>query len=61
MIHYEVDIDLFGVEEARRQSVKVDPQAQAALGYFDEAKKLLELRAPRSSAGLETSSSCPYP
>jgi len=32
---------LFGVEEARRNLTKVDPQAQAALGFFDEATKLL--------------------
>jgi len=41
MIHFEVDADLFGIEEARRQLSKVDPQVQAALGYFDEAKTLL--------------------
>jgi carboxyl-terminal processing protease len=41
MIHYEADVDLFGVEEARRQLMKVDPQARFALGYFDEAKALL--------------------
>lgn len=41
MIHYEVDVDLFGMEEARRQLMKVDPQAQFALGFFDEAKALL--------------------
>jgi carboxyl-terminal processing protease len=43
MIHFEVDNDLFSVEQARRNITKVDPQAQAALGYFDEAKKLLDL------------------
>ena len=47
MIHYEVDSDLFSVEEARRNIVKVDPQAQAALGYLDEAKKLLDLNAKK--------------
>ena len=41
MIHYEADVDLFGVEEARRQLLKVDPQAAFALGFFDEAKALL--------------------
>ncbi|MBP6716368.1 MAG: S41 family peptidase [Acidobacteria bacterium] len=41
MIHYEADVDLFGVEEARRQLLKVDPQAQFALGFFDEAKALI--------------------
>jgi carboxyl-terminal processing protease len=44
MIHYEVDYDLFGVGEARRNLTMVDPQAQAALKYFDEAKALLELK-----------------
>jgi carboxyl-terminal processing protease len=41
IIHYEVDVDLFGVEEARRQLIKVDPQAQAALTKFPEATALL--------------------
>lgn len=43
MIRLEVDTDLFGVEEARRNLTAVDPQVQSALGYFDEAKHLLEL------------------
>jgi carboxyl-terminal processing protease len=46
-IHFEVDNDLFSAEEARRNIVKVDPQAQAALGYFDEARKLLDLNAKK--------------
>ena len=41
MIHYEVDVDLFSMEEARRQLLKVDPQTAFALGFFDEAKNLL--------------------
>ena len=48
MIRFEVDADLFGIEEARRNLSQVDPQVQAALGYFDEAAKLL---APRKTAG----------
>ena len=43
MIRFEVDVDLFGVGEARRNLTKVDPQAQAALGYFTEASQLLQL------------------
>ena len=43
MIRFEVDVDLFGVGEARRNLTKVDPQAQAALGYFAEAAQLLQL------------------
>ena len=42
-LHYEVDLDLFGVEEARRNLTKVDPQAQFVLGCFDDAKKLMEM------------------
>ena len=41
MIRFEVDNDLFGVEEARRNLSKVDPQVQSALGYFDDARQLL--------------------
>ncbi len=41
MIRFEVDVDLFGIEEARRNLTKVDPQVQGALGYFDEARQLL--------------------
>jgi carboxyl-terminal processing protease len=50
MIHYEVDIDLFGVEEARRSISAIDPQLQAALGHFDEAQSMLE-QAARRAAG----------
>ena len=41
MIHFEVDLDLFGVEEARRNLSKVDPQAQFALTFFGEAQRLI--------------------
>ena len=41
MIHFEVDLDLFGVEEARRNLSKVDPQAQYALTFFGEAQRLI--------------------
>jgi carboxyl-terminal processing protease len=49
MIRYEVDVDLFGVAEARRNLSTVDPQIQAALGYFDEAVQLLASRERRAS------------
>jgi hypothetical protein len=42
-MHYEIDVDLFGVEEGRRNLSRVDPQLQYALGFFDEAKQLLQL------------------
>jgi carboxyl-terminal processing protease len=42
MIRFEVDNDLFSVEEARRNLSRVDPQIQAALGYLEEAAQLRE-------------------
>jgi len=41
MIPYESHYNLFGVEEARRNLSKVDPQAQFALTFFDEAQRLI--------------------
>jgi carboxyl-terminal processing protease len=43
-LKFEVDSELFGGEEARRNLTHVDPQAQAALGFFDEAQKLLAVK-----------------
>jgi carboxyl-terminal processing protease len=43
MIRYDIDIALFGVEEARRNLVAQDPQAQFALGQFGEAERLTQL------------------
>lgn len=43
MIHFEIDEALFGMDEARKNLVKVDPQAQFALGQFAEAENLLAL------------------
>jgi len=44
MIHYDIDLALFGVSEARRNLVSRDPQAQLALQMFPEAERLAELR-----------------
>jgi carboxyl-terminal processing protease len=49
MIHYEVDIDLFGVEEARKSISAVDPQVQQALKHFGEAARMLEAAAARAA------------
>jgi carboxyl-terminal processing protease len=49
MIHYEIDSALFGMEEARRNLIAKDPQAQFALGQFGEAEHLLELTSTRST------------
>jgi carboxyl-terminal processing protease len=51
MIRFRIDEALFGVAEARRHLIAVDPQAQAALSMFGEAQKLTELsKANRTKA-----------
>ena len=49
MIHYEIDSALFSMEEARRNLIAKDPQAQFALAQFVEAEHLLELASTRST------------
>ena len=53
MIHYDIDLALFGVSEARRNLVATDPQTRFALQLFSEAAQLAELRKakPASSRG----------
>ena len=41
MIRYRIDEALFGIAEARRHLIDVDPQAQLGLTLFGEAEKLL--------------------
>ena len=43
MIHYEIDLALFGVGEARRNLILQDPQARFSLNQFGEAQRLTEL------------------
>ena len=43
MIRYEIDLDLFGVEAARKDLTKSDPQLQFALTLFPEAQRLLDM------------------
>jgi carboxyl-terminal processing protease len=51
MIRFRIDEAVFGIAEARRHLVGVDPQAQAALALFGEAQKLTELsKAGRTKA-----------
>ena len=51
MIRFEIDNGVYGVAEARRHLIGVDPQAQAALAMFGEAQKLVELsRGARTKA-----------
>jgi carboxyl-terminal processing protease len=42
MMRFEIDLDLFGVETAWQNLVKLDPQVQYGIGYFQEAQTLLE-------------------
>jgi carboxyl-terminal processing protease len=49
MIHYDVDVALFGVSEAQKDLIAKDPQAQFALTQFGEAVKLTELARNRAS------------
>jgi carboxyl-terminal processing protease len=50
MIHYQIDVALFGVEDAQKNLIAVDPQAQFALAQFGDAVKLTELARARVGA-----------
>lgn len=50
MIHHDIDLALFGVEEARRNLLRHDPQATFALNQFDEAVRLTELSSSTTAA-----------
>ncbi len=51
MIHYSIDLALFGVSEARKNLFVRDPQAQFALQLFPEAAQLAQLRRAKASPG----------
>jgi carboxyl-terminal processing protease len=53
MIHYDIDLALFGVSEARRNLFAVEPQAQFALQQFPEAVRLTEMTKARASRGAK--------
>jgi hypothetical protein len=40
MIHYEIDLALFGIDEARKNLIAADPQAQFAVKQFSEAERM---------------------
>ena len=44
MIRFEIDVDLFGVEVARKNLSRQDPQLQYALTLFPEAEALMRLK-----------------
>jgi carboxyl-terminal processing protease len=49
MIHFEIDSALFGMDEARRNLIAKDPQAQFALTQFGEAQHLLTLSSTHAA------------
>ena len=51
LIHYEIDLALFGVEEARRNLILQDPQSKFAMAQFGEAQRLTELARNTSRSG----------
>jgi carboxyl-terminal processing protease len=51
MIRFRIEEVVFGIADARRHLIAVDPQAQAALGQFGEAQKLTELARASTKAG----------
>ncbi|MFO7692037.1 MAG: S41 family peptidase [Vicinamibacterales bacterium] len=52
MIRYEIDLNLWTVEDARRHLITTDPQARLALTVFDEAERLVQAARGRASRGL---------
>ncbi len=51
MIRYEIDLNLWGVSEARRRMVNDDPQVRLALGQFAEAERMVRAARSRSISG----------
>lgn len=50
MIKFQIDMALFGAEEARRNLLMRDPQSQIALGLFPEAERLTALARAQPDA-----------
>ncbi|OFW26468.1 MAG: hypothetical protein A3G21_24015 [Acidobacteria bacterium RIFCSPLOWO2_12_FULL_66_21] len=50
MIRYEIDSALFGIDEARRNLIAADPQAQFAVTQFPEAERLMQLPQAHAKA-----------
>ena len=49
MMHYEIDVALFGIGEAQKNLIAHDPQAQFAINQFADAVKLTELTKARGN------------
>jgi carboxyl-terminal processing protease len=52
MVRYDIDLALFGVENARRHLTETDPQAQFALSLFREAEQLTQLSRAKSARAV---------
>jgi carboxyl-terminal processing protease len=50
MLHFDIDVTLYTVSEARRNLFDKDPQAQYALSLFPEAERLLTLTSGRPAS-----------
>jgi hypothetical protein len=48
MIRYRIDEAVFGISEARRHIIMVDPQAKLAMTLFDDAQALAGVSRPRA-------------
>ena len=53
MIRFDVDRELWGIDEARKNLIAVDPQAQFALSQFPEAQKMTEATRARAQKGQQ--------
>ena len=53
MIRYEIDLNLWTVEDARRHLITTDPQAQLALTCFEEAERMVQAARGRASRGTQ--------
>jgi carboxyl-terminal processing protease len=53
MIRFEIDNALFGIADARRHLIAVDPQAQVALQQFGEAQRLTESARVETKTGQQ--------
>jgi carboxyl-terminal processing protease len=51
MIRYEIDLNLWTVEDARRHLITTDPQAQLALTCFGEAEGMVKAARGRATRG----------
>jgi hypothetical protein len=58
MLRFEIDLDLFGVEVARRNLSRVDPQLQHAMTLFPEAEALMRLGAAPERRALPSPKYC---